>query len=517
MLSGIFMYNYFQVSLPCENNSILNEGISVQNRFFNFREYAGQPKYLSIVFFVLGVSAAAFALIGIVFYLRYTPPKNVLIEIPILLISLSAFFVNIILLFCTGNSSADSRRQNILVTILVWTAIIYFFNGVLPRINWRKMEWQAAQVIPNEAMAGMDFESGLYNPAKAILEGEGSHFTNYPPVVTLLAMPLTYFTLWRAYIIFLTLLYITNIAAVVVANLLAGEISEKGQGLSWEIAGMVTMYTLTSYGLFFGLKNGNYDVFPSFFAVLGIFFLVRFPEKIWLSTLFLSLATHLKVYPGILFLLLIWRYGLKSIVPLFIINIGLFLSLGFDRMVEFFAQLGPYVSNPFITVKNSSAISFAEHLILNGVSLDKSLLTGIFIAIPVLIWLGSAFFIYRKGFDNLGVLWYFVVSFGPMFALPAVSHDYKLVILSAPLVLALFRMAETYARTGSALAAIIIILFMVTAIFIHRSVFDSTILYFQNKYCSVLAFQILGAWGMYTDFSSQKQILSENIPRRQSI
>jgi len=482
----------------------------MSNTIINFREYVGRPKYLSIVFFVLGISGAAFALMGIIFYLRYVSQKDILIEIPILFASLSAFLINISFLFFTGNSSAGSRKQNIMVTILVWTAIIYFFNGILPCINWRKMEWQPARVVPTEAMAGMDFETGWYNPAKAILEGTGSHFTNYPPIVTVLALPFTYFTLWRAYIIFLTLLYISNIAAILVANLLAGAISGKGQGLSWEIAGMITMYTLTSYGLFFGLKNGNYDVFASFSAVLGLFLLVRFPEKIWLSTLFLSLATHLKVYPGILFIILVWKYGLKSLIPLLVINAALFLPLGFERMVEFFAQLGPYISNPFITIKNSSAISFAEHLILQGATLDKILLSRIFMAIPVLIWLGSAIYLYKKGFSNLGMLWYFVVSFGPMFSLPAVSHDYKLVILSVPLLLALFRMTEVYSRTGSASAAVIIILFMITAIFVHRSVFDSTILFFQNKYCSVLMFQILGAWGMYTDFATQNKGQIEN-------
>jgi hypothetical protein len=84
------------------------------------------------MFFVLGISGAVFSLIGIIFYLRYTPPKGVLIEIPILLVSLSAFLINTSLLFCRGNSSPESRRQNILVTILVWTAIIYFFNDILP-------------------------------------------------------------------------------------------------------------------------------------------------------------------------------------------------------------------------------------------------------------------------------------------------------------------------------------------------------------------------------------------------
>jgi hypothetical protein len=251
--------------------------------------------------------------------------------------------------------------------------------------------------------------------------------------------------------------------------------------------------------------------------VLGIFFLVRYPEKIWLSTLFLSLATHMKLYPGILLLLLFWKYGLKSLIPLLVINAGLFLSLGIEPMVEFFALMGPYIADPFITVKNSSAVSFAEHLVFQGVTLDKGLLTGIFTAIPVLIWLGSAIYLYKKGFSNLGVLWYFVVSFGPVFALPSVSHDYKLVILSVPLLLALFRMAETYTRTGSASAAIIIILFMVVAVFIHRSMFDSSILYFQNKYCSVLAFQVLGEWGMYTDFSSQKQAVSGNLLQSQSL
>jgi hypothetical protein len=43
----------------------------MSNTIINFREYVGRPKYLSIVFFVLGISGAAFALMGIIFYLRY--------------------------------------------------------------------------------------------------------------------------------------------------------------------------------------------------------------------------------------------------------------------------------------------------------------------------------------------------------------------------------------------------------------------------------------------------------------
>jgi hypothetical protein len=212
----------------------------------------------------------------------------------------------------------------------------------------------------------------------------------------------------------------------------------------------------------------------------------------------------MKLYPGILFAILLWKYGRKSLLPLLVINVGLFLVLGIKPVMEFFARLGPYSLDPFITVKNSSAASFAAHLINQGVSLDRDSLTAITTAIPLLIWLGSAIYLYKKGFSNLGVLWYFTISFAPMFALPSVSHDYKLVILSVPLLLALFRLAQIYAQTGSTSVAIVIILFMSTALFIHRSLFDSTILVFQNKYCAILMFQILSACGMYMDFSFQK-------------
>lgn len=478
----------------------------MQNRFHAFgpRGFPEHSEKISTMFLILGIASAVVPMFGLILYLRHTPAKNVLLEIPILLVLSAVFLINVSLLhYSGGSSSAEARKQNILVTILVWTTVIYFFNNILPCINWRTLSWQPARIVPSEELAGLDFKSGLYDPAKEIAEGSGVYYMGYAPVVTLLVLPLTYFTLWRAYIIFLTLLCITNVATVLGANLLAGAISGKDHGFSWEIAGMISMYTLTSYGIFFGLKTGNFDVFVSFFAVLGLLFLVRFPEKIWLSTFFLSLAAHMKLYPGILFAILLWKYGRKSILPLLVINIGLFLVLGIKPVMEFLVRLGPYSLDPFISVKNSSAASFAAHLILQGIPLDRDLLTGILISIPFLIWLGSAFYLYKKGFSNLGVLWLFAISFAPMFALPSVSHDYKLVILSAPLLLVLYRLARIYTQTGSTSVAVIVMAFMVTALFIHRSVFDSSILFLQNKYCSILAFQILSACGMLMDFSSQ--------------
>lgn len=477
----------------------------MQNHVPDFQISPERSRRLSIILLVLGISGIAGILFGLRFYFRHTHPKQIQTEIPILLVLLAVLLINIgLLLYARGNSSVETRRQNILITILAWTAVIYFINGILPSINWKKPAWRQAEIIAPAKNIGIDFSAGLYLPAKEILDGKDNYYEGYAPVVTLLAMPLTFLSFSRAYAIFLILLYTANIVSILGANMLASDISERRSDTSWEIACMIILYTLTSYGMLFSIERGNFDIFVVFLAVIGMLFLVRFPENVWAPALFLSLATHLKLYPGILLFILLWKHGRKSLLPLFAINSGLFLVLGIKPMVEFFLRLGPYTLNPVISVKNSSAVSFAAHLVSLGTPLDKNLLTWILAGIPLLIWLASTIYLYKKGFSNLGMLWYFIISFAPMFALPSVSHDYKLVILSAPLLLALLRMTYIYAQTGSISAAIVIILFMATALFIHRSFLGTTILYFQNKYCAILVFQILSACGMYLDFSLKK-------------
>ncbi len=145
---------------------------------------------------------------------------------------------------------------------------------------------------------------------------------------------------------------------------------------------------VSSYGFLFSVERGNFDIYPHVAALLGLWLMLRKPSWMWLQVACFSVAVHLKVYPAILFVLVLWKHGWKSLLPLAAINGLLLVSLGWENAAIFLNvvtrdsdRLRQY------WVGNHSAASFA--FLVNGL-LAKQATTPIsalvFLLPPLLVW-----------------------------------------------------------------------------------------------------------------------------------
>ena len=81
------------------------------------------------------------------------------------------------------------------------------------------------------------------------------------------------------------------------------------------ISGLVLFMDIGSYGFLFSIERGNYDIYAILFSVIAISLLISKPKTIWAQIIFLSIATHLKIYPAILFFPLFLQHKWKVIFP----------------------------------------------------------------------------------------------------------------------------------------------------------------------------------------------------------
>jgi ubiquinone/menaquinone biosynthesis C-methylase UbiE len=111
-------------------------------------------------------------------------------------------------------------------------------------------------------------------------------------------------------------------------------------------------------------------------------------------------------------------------------------------------------------------------------------------ALPLLVWLAAALVCWRHKFSARTALWMYAVSVPVMNLLPSTSHDYKLVLLYAPLAICLFILLDELNKTGKRSMLLLITALMVLAFFLGRS-YELLPGFLGNKYPFVLLLQIL--------------------------
>ncbi len=80
------------------------------------------------------------------------------------------------------------------------------------------------------------------------------------------------------------------------------------------------MWLLTSAGFIYEIERGNIDLYALFFALLAVWLMLRLPRSPWWPAIALAISINLKLYPGVLLVLLLWRYRWRAIVPALVTN-----------------------------------------------------------------------------------------------------------------------------------------------------------------------------------------------------
>ena len=395
-----------------------------------------------------------------------------------------------------------------LALVMFLFLLIYFFNNILPSINYHTGRWEAPYLFPLMEPVGGDFRDGYYYPARTLLEGNSPYLVNgliYPPFSALFSVPFTLFPVETSYAIQVGLLFLLNIATVLIAiesirqalkqtARLSGHVFPPTAGLLFVL---ISFYTLTSYGFIFSAERGNFDIYPQFFSVLALWVLVNKPSRIWLPVILISLAAHLKIYPAALFALVLWVHGRKSILPILATNLFLLFITGPLNAIEFIKIITVYALEPHLWVGNHSAASFTAYL--NQYLPERIGMTlpeWLFYLAPVILWSGGVLVLWNLGgtWRPLSTVLVFVLSVPLMNLLPSVSHDYKLVLLSAPLAILLilnfWKLDNARRLSGATFEILKIILLMLLMFGIARTnVYTHPI--FKNKYPLILFLQFL--------------------------
>jgi hypothetical protein len=420
------------------------------------------------------------------------------------------------------SSNTPMRRFKLGLLIFnlgIWA--IFLLNGLLPMLNMAEESWQYPDFAPFIKPIGTDFREGYFYPAKVLLQGKSPYIDYnliYPPFSAVFSVPFRLFNVDQAYLINVILLFALNIACIVLSLSIAYHVfapsSIDDESGDWHIAAHHTLllqmavYAITCYGFLFSVERGNMDSYPLFFSLLALWLLTRpntSTKELWISTLLIGIATHLKVYPAALFILVIWKYGRKSLLPILLVNLGLFFSTGIPNAVQFAQRISVYTVKPFIWVGNHSAVSFAFYVnSYLGKRLGLQLPSLLFYLLPLTLWALGAWKLWRRGISPANMTWLFLITVPLMSVIPTVSHDYKLVLLTPVFAMLLFWVL-TVSRTGLitgqpgrfiALLTLLVLLFIIG----RTPVLLPTLL--KNKYPFILAVQFITLLGMLKQTSS---------------
>jgi hypothetical protein len=392
-----------------------------------------------------------------------------------------------------GRSDAGGART---VQVLLWmVAALALANVALAWIDLDQWAWRAPMLVPSINPIGVDFRIGGYAAAQQFSNVQ----SGWPPFTIVLSAPYLLLEPNAAYVVHVGILIALNLAGIALAVAVLRSRDDDGLPLCGPagdhvglLAPVFAVWLLVSYGFLFSVERGNYDAFPAFLAMLGLWALVRRPAGIWLPTTAFSLAAQIKVYPALLLLLLIWRFRWKAILPIIACNVVLSLSAGPENLVRFLSGVTSLMTVGYDWVGNSSAKSFSAWVDLLHWGYLPHLPAKLLIAIPVALLLFTVWRLWRRHDRAATAL--MLCGLAPlMFVVPSISHDYKLVLLAGPAVL-LSGLLMRHIGRGPAEPWWMLLTLSLTLFFIARPPSYIWPAILQNKYPWILLYQAVVAW-----------------------
>ncbi len=411
---------------------------------------------------------------------------------------------------------SNSRLQLIMIIMVIGLLVIFFTNNVFTQINTSTWTFENIKTFPFYPPVGNDFRVGYYWPARYLISSHfsvigpnGSYPSNYPPLVALSSLPYALFDSMTAYQIHAALLILANLACIwmavwMVNHFLFNKFGENDlvrKFISILLFSVISIYIFTSYFFAYSFERGNTDILALFYSMLAMVVLIKRPNNVWLQVILLSVAVHFKIYPAILFALLLFKHGKKLIIPAIVVNTAFLLILGPNMALSFLQNAtsdgeGVGLGNAWSNVGNHAAYSFT-------IGIDRSgtdTLTGTFfilwaiaMLVPLLIWGISVIALVLKKYSIENAIYFFMISIPPMSLIPTVSMDYKLVILGAGIVLLFGLILKQSIHKFSWFDIVQVLLLIGILLMMHRSYAftDKSLFVIRDKYVWVLAIELL--------------------------
>ena len=127
---------------------------------------------------------------------------------------------------------------------------------------------------------------------------------------------------------------------------------------------------LVSYGMQFELERGQFNVLALLLAWVSVWLFYNLPSFRLLAYTLLTIATHLKVYPGIFILMFFsrakdWKENLKIALQFGALNAAAFLVLGYQAFMQFSESLLAESRNPLWVLPDKQPINHSINAFLD--------------------------------------------------------------------------------------------------------------------------------------------------------
>ena len=328
---------------------------------------------------------------------------------------------------------------------LAWLGVIalfgLFWNFLVYWVHFGNATW--GLLLPLAKPTGIDFRDGLYAPAQAF----STLRSGWPPLTLILGWPFTLFSFSMGHAIQVLLLVVLALASTALSAVLAWKALRQteesfGRGKSpagilvragaWPIGVVAGIWLLTSYGFMYEIERGNIDLYALFFALLAVWLMLKLPRSPWWPAIALAIAINLKLYPGVLLALLVWRYRWKAVIPAIVTNVVLLLVAGPGNLLNTFTGQSDVQSNTkALWWGNHSASALSN--VLHQVSGWPAWSYLPLLAAPLLIWVATMWLLVRRGWGDRTAVVAAAACVPVMSIVPSISHDYKLVLYVFPL------------------------------------------------------------------------------------
>jgi len=350
---------------------------------------------------------------------------------------------------------------------VLWLAVVVafgvFWNFLIYWAHFGSATW--GLLLPLVRPAGVDFRDGLYEPAAAFTTAT----SGWPPLTLLLGRPFTLVSSSTAYAIQVVILVALALAATVLSAVLAmkavrgrsavagvaaaatgaedAEVAEGGAADApdggappgghrvgpYHVGIVAGLWLVTSYGFMYEIERGNIDLYALFFALLSVWLMVRLPRSPWWPAIALAISINLKLYPGVLLVLLFWRYRWRAVIPAIVTNAVLLLAAGPANVLHTVTgQSGIRSSVRPLWWGNHSAAALAN-VLQDVTSWSPSWIFVPLIVVPLALWAGTMVLLVRRGWSDRTAVLAAAACVPVMSVVPSISHDYKLVLYVFPL------------------------------------------------------------------------------------
>ena len=305
---------------------------------------------------------------------------------------------------------------------VVWNICVY-------SVKFGRNAWSI--LIPFAHPHGIDLRDGLYDPARAFTTVN----SGWPPLSLYLGRPFTLLGFSSAYKVqFVILLALAVVAAVLSAGLAARAAGENGRAIDTRLLGLIMgLWLLTSYGFLYEIERGNIDLYALVFSLLAVWFTVRGARSAWLPAACLAVAVGLKLYPGVLVVVLLWRYRWRAVLPLAVTTLAALLIAGPANLVHSFTTLQALSTSRTAEWWGQDSATAMTHVLHDHTAWAPSWIFWPLIAGPLALWATTLAVLVRRGWNERNAVLASAACVPLMAIVPPVSNDYKLVLCVFPL------------------------------------------------------------------------------------